>query len=66
MKHLTVIIRNDGPMMLCGDSPSYRSVRVELTEEQQQKIARRRIGTQGDKALYEAISHCFIEDEDNA
>jgi hypothetical protein len=30
-KTLRVIIRNDAPMIFCNDSPSYRSVEIELT-----------------------------------
>ena len=35
---LTVIIRDDSPMIYCNDSPSYRTVRVSLTTEQQEVI----------------------------
>ena len=55
---LTVIIRNDAPLIHCGDSPTYRSIRIILTDEQRQKMV-------FDKQQYEAISQCFIEpDED--
>lgn len=63
MKHLTVIIRNDAPMLFCGDSPTYRSVQVELTQEQQEKIKLRVVGTQGNLDLLESISSCFLEED---
>lgn len=50
---LTVILRDDSPMIFCGDSPSYRSVQVELTDEQWAKIKPRDEN--------ESISTCFIE-----
>lgn len=31
-------LQNDGPMIYCADSPSYRSVKIELTEEQKNKL----------------------------
>ena len=52
-RRLTVILRNDAPMIFCGDSPSYRSVHVELTDEQWVKIK--------PKDENESISTCFIE-----
>jgi hypothetical protein len=50
---LTVIIRNDGPMIHCGDSPSYRSIKIALTAEQHEQFKHI------DKL--EQISKCFIE-----
>jgi len=31
---LTVVIRNDEPLICCGDSPSYRRVTMKLTDDQ--------------------------------
>lgn len=50
---LTVIIRNDAPMIYCGDSPSYRSIKIKLTAEQHEQFKHI------DKL--EQISKCFIE-----
>ena len=58
---LTVIIRDDGPMIFCGDSPSYRSVSIELTAEQREKLALRWTGNSGGDDYFEQISRCFIE-----
>lgn len=58
---LTVIIRNDAPMHYAGDSPTYRSVKIELTEEQKKKIGLRWIGCQSVLDEFEEISQCFLE-----
>ena len=50
---VTVIIRDDSPMLHRGDSPSYRSVAIDLTPEQVQRI--------GLWHVNERYSHCFIE-----
>lgn len=55
---LTVVIRDDGPMVVSGDTPTYRSARVMLTDEQVRMLELRWSG-HGD--LYEEISRCFIE-----
>jgi len=61
---LTVIIRNDAPVIYCNDAPNYRSVTIELTNEQLQKLALRWIETSGGCEHYETISKCFIEPDD--
>ena len=61
-KFLTVVIRNDAPLIFCDDSPSYRSVKVELTEEQRKALALFYVGSSGRRAYFEEISKCFIED----
>jgi len=53
---LTVILRDDSPMIHCGDSPAYRSVRVDLTPEQVAAIAPRKTGSTGRQEEYESIS----------
>lgn len=58
---LTVIIRNDGPMIFCGDAPTYRSVQIELTPKQCEAIKPRHVGTNCGNEVYESISKTFIE-----
>ena len=58
---LTVILRNDSPMIHCGDSPEYRSVQIDLTPEQCAAIALRRTGSSAGVDEYESISKAFIE-----
>lgn len=50
----TVIIRDDNPMIHCGDTPSYRTVRFALTDEQSASIALRDM---------EEISRVILEQE---
>jgi hypothetical protein len=61
---LTVIFRDDSPMMFCNDSPSYRSILIELTPQQEEQLKPRYVGCSGATKYYEAISKCFIEPED--
>ena len=58
---LTVIIRDDAPMIHCGDSPTYRSVSIQLTNEQIAMIALRNTHHCNGKDHFEEISKCFIE-----
>lgn len=58
---LTVVIRDDGPMIFCGDSPTYRSVQLALTTEQLEQLRLRLIGRSGKACHYESVSKAFIE-----
>lgn len=58
---LTVVIRDDGPMIFCGDSPTYRSVQLALTTEQLEQLRLRLIGRSGEVYHYESVSKVFIE-----
>ena len=58
---LTVVIRDDSPMIHCGDSPAYRSVQLELTDEQLARIGLKWTYSSGASDYYEEISRCFIE-----
>lgn len=58
---LTVVIRDDSPMIFCGDTPSYRSVSIALTQDQMDRIELLKIGTSGEREYYESISNCFLE-----
>ena len=59
---LTVIFRNDEPLVHCNDSPSYRSVQVRLTDEQRVALGRHWYGTSNGTDDYESISKCFLEE----
>jgi hypothetical protein len=54
MKIFTVIIRDDDPMIHAGDSPSYRSITLRLTDDQLDTLKLK---------SNEQISKCFIEDK---
>ncbi len=60
-KTVTVIIRSDGPMIFCGDSPTYRSVRLELTDAQVAALELKYVGEAGPIVYHETISQMFIE-----
>lgn len=62
-KVLTVIIRDDSPMIHCQDAPKFRSVRVILTDDQVNLITLGCTGTTGGTPIYEVVSKCFIEPE---
>jgi hypothetical protein len=50
-------------MIFCGDSPSYRSVQIELTDDQQEKMKLKYIGQSGGSEYTEQYSTCFLEGE---
>lgn len=52
---LTVIIRDDEPMHQCNSAPTYRSVQIEFTDEQVDKLSR---------GYYESYAQAFIEGEE--
>lgn len=58
---LTVVIRDDGPMDICGDSPSYRSVQIDLTSEQMAALQLQATYQTGGRWYHESVSRCFIE-----
>ena len=65
---LTVIFRDDGPTQV-GGSPMYRSVRIQLTQEQREQLSLR--GWQscfgsgrGPERYDESIDRAFIEPEE--
>jgi hypothetical protein len=60
---LTVLIRDDSPFIHLGGSPACRSVSIELTNEQLEKIKLKYIGQAAGKNMYESIDKCFIENE---
>jgi hypothetical protein len=57
---LTVIFRDDAPVIHCGSSPTYRTVQVALTDEQKAKLQTRKGCTT------ESISMAIIEQLDAA
>ena len=59
-RKLHVTIRDDAPMVFCGDSPSYRSVEIELTQKQLDRLRLFRTGKAGEEEYFESISR-FVE-----
>jgi hypothetical protein len=58
---LTIIIRDDSPMAYANDSPTYRSIRIKLTEEQCKQVVLKPTYSSGGNWFFESISKCFIE-----
>ena len=58
---LTVIIRNDGPMLFCGDAPTYRRVTFDLTDKQKEQIKLDQVGVSCGDEIWEKVSKCFLE-----
>ena len=58
---LTVVFRNDGPMVHCGDCPSYRTATIQLTDEQIDELKCRFSYSTGENEFYEEISRAIIE-----
>ena len=59
---LTVIIRDDSPMIHCGDVPSYRRVTIDLTDEQKAKLCLYATSSSMAKDIFESFSKCFLEE----
>ena len=60
-RKLTVIIRDDSPLIHCNDSPSYRRVTIGLTVKQRKELMLKVTHQSGDQEFYEEISKCFID-----
>jgi len=58
---LTVIIRDDSPLIFTDSPPAFRSVQIELTEEQVIALMLKHTGTSGATQYFETIAQCFIE-----
>jgi len=58
---LTIIIRDNAPLIFANSTPTYRTVRVRLTEDQQNKIRLKHTGTLGGDEVWEEVSQCILE-----
>jgi hypothetical protein len=58
---VTVIIRNDAPLIHCVDSPSFRTVRIALTPEQVNALELEWVSTSNGIDHYEEISKMILE-----
>lgn len=62
---LTVIIRDDSPLIHSGDRPTYRTVRVRLTDDQRAELALLMVAGAGGHQFHEQVSQAILdEDED--
>lgn len=68
---LTVVLRDPGPMTFYQEPPSHRTVRIDFTPEQLEKLKLRKVGVMGTDGtgkpfeLFEEFSSAFIELEDD-
>jgi hypothetical protein len=60
--HLTVIIRDDSPLIHCGDTPSYRRVTIGLDAHQVEQIMLKPTCKNMGKDIFESVSRCFLEE----
>lgn len=58
---LTVIVRDDAPLIHCGDMPNYRRVTLNLTPGQKDLLALKGTATSSGKTVFESVSNCFLE-----
>lgn len=58
---LTVIFRNDAPMVHCGDCPQYRTVQVLLTPEQRSQLKSQEAWSDCNGQHFEEISRSIVE-----
>ncbi len=61
---LTVIFRDDVPLIFCNDTPTYRTAQIELYEHQVRMLQPRHVGVNCGSNIYESISMCYLEPED--
>lgn len=64
---LTVAMRDESPMVHFNDPPTYRTVVIELTEEQVAKISPRPIGCTSVHGvqMHESIAYYILEEAAN-
>lgn len=60
---LTVIIADNSPFIFMQEPVRHRSVHVELTKEQEDKIRLCQTGISNGQVIRESISMCFIEEQ---
>lgn len=61
-KRLTVIFRDDMPLLYAGSPPGRRRVTIELTSDQIESLIPQYVGKSGGDKLFEEIDVCFLEE----
>jgi hypothetical protein len=61
---LTVILRNDAPVIHAQAAATYRTVQVQMTASQIEALRPRRIGGTGETTYYEDFQMAILELED--
>jgi len=62
---LTVVLRDDAPNIHLGCSPAYRSVTIQLTDEQLERLALKHTHRSAGVKYFEEIAMCFLEANDD-
>lgn len=62
-RKLRVIIRDPAPLVVLSEPVAHRSVEIELTDEQLDKLRLRNTGVSCGNPLFEDISSVFFEEE---
>ncbi len=58
---LTVIIRNPANFIFMQEPCTHRTVQIDLTSEQEEKLKMQKVGRNCGQDVYEEISQCFLE-----
>jgi len=58
---LTLIVCDDSPFVYMEEPCQYRTITLELTEEQRRQIAMRKTGTLGSAEMFEYVSRSILE-----
>lgn len=58
---LTFVITDISPLLCVGEPIKHRTVQIELTAEQLQKLALKHRGMSGSNPIYEEISSVYLE-----
>ena len=61
--YLTVVIRDDAPLVCAGDRPSYRTAQIELTPSQRKELTLKYAYSTGGKDYFEQVSHAILEEK---
>lgn len=58
---LTVVVRDISPFVFMQEPCVYRSVHIELTDEQRRQLALRNVGVNCGTPVYEEFAQAFLE-----
>jgi hypothetical protein len=61
---VTFIVADYAPFIILQEPVRHRSVHIELTQEQIEKIGLKQSGTDCGKPIIETISKCFVENKE--
>ena len=59
---MTVVIRDESPLIHLNEPVSHRTVKILLTEEQRKALELRQVGINMGSPIYESYSMCILEE----